>query len=181
MFGNRIPVSHILPVGYRSGVLPETRKVDVRLPEKGDSKSHGAGPAHPIITMMKWIRTSKLSLNNSLTHILPVGCRSGVLPHHDVRRSCRSDRRQFFSTLSSKPQATSPEPYAIRPNSPTPQNPRTPSTKPELKNPNPKPSAPIPAPKSKTPGPKPQHSNLKFTISIHKIQDPTPKTQTPKI
>ena len=34
------------------------RKVDVRLP--------GARPVHLIITMIKWIRTSRLSIKNSL-------------------------------------------------------------------------------------------------------------------
>ena len=43
------------------------RKVDVRLPGKGNSDSHGAGPAHLIITMVKWIRTSRLSIKNSLS------------------------------------------------------------------------------------------------------------------
>ena len=37
------------------------RKVDVRLPGKGNSNSH------LIITMMKWIRTSRLSIKNSLS------------------------------------------------------------------------------------------------------------------
>jgi len=41
--------------------------VDVRLPGKGDSNSHGARPVHLIITMIKWIRTSRLSINNSLS------------------------------------------------------------------------------------------------------------------
>ena len=44
-----------------------TRKVDVRLPGKGNSNSHGARPVHLIITMMKWIRTSRLSIKNSLS------------------------------------------------------------------------------------------------------------------
>jgi len=39
-----------------------TRKVDVRLPEKGDAKSHGASPVHLIITMIMWIRTRRLSV-----------------------------------------------------------------------------------------------------------------------
>ena len=39
------------------------RKVDVRLPGKGNSDSHGARPIHLIITMIKWIRTSRLSIN----------------------------------------------------------------------------------------------------------------------
>jgi len=44
-----------------------TRKVDIRLPGKGNSKSHGARPVHLIITMIKWIRTSRLSMKNSLS------------------------------------------------------------------------------------------------------------------
>jgi len=44
------------------------RKVDVRLPGKGDSNSHGARPVHLIITMIKWIWTSRLSIKNSLSH-----------------------------------------------------------------------------------------------------------------
>ena len=50
------------PVGVPEG----TRKVDVRLPGKGDSNSHGARPVHLSITMIKWIRTSRLSIKNSL-------------------------------------------------------------------------------------------------------------------
>ena len=46
-------------VGFR-------RKVDVRLPGKGNSNSHGARPVHLIITMIKWIRTSRLSKKISL-------------------------------------------------------------------------------------------------------------------
>ena len=42
------------------------RKVDVRLPANGDSKSHGARPAHPIITMIKWIWTSGMAIKNYL-------------------------------------------------------------------------------------------------------------------
>ena len=41
-----------------------TRKVDVRLPGKGNSNSHGARPVHPIIMMIKW--TSRLSIKNDL-------------------------------------------------------------------------------------------------------------------
>jgi len=36
---------------------PAIRKVDVRLPGKGNSDSHGARPVHLIIMMIKWIRT----------------------------------------------------------------------------------------------------------------------------
>ena len=38
------------------------RKVAVRLPGKGN----GARPVHQIITMIKWIRTSRVSIKNSL-------------------------------------------------------------------------------------------------------------------
>jgi len=46
---------------------PSQAKVDVRLPGKGNSNSHGPRPVHLIITMMKWIRTSRLSIKNSLS------------------------------------------------------------------------------------------------------------------
>jgi len=42
-----------------------TRKVDVRLPGKENSNSHGARPVHLFITMIKWIRTSRLSIQTS--------------------------------------------------------------------------------------------------------------------
>ena len=48
-------------------VLSRTQCEDVRLPGKETSNSHGAGPVHLIITMMKWIRTSRLSIRNSLS------------------------------------------------------------------------------------------------------------------
>jgi len=43
-----------------------SRKVDVRLPGKGNSNSHDTRPVHLIITMIKWIRTIRLSIKNSL-------------------------------------------------------------------------------------------------------------------
>ena len=49
------------------------RKVDVRLPGKGDSYSHGARPIHSIITMIEWIRTSRLSIHNSLYKRMKAG------------------------------------------------------------------------------------------------------------
>ena len=48
------------------GFQPGLRKVDVRLPGKGNSNPHGARPVHLIITMIEWIRTSRLSMKNSL-------------------------------------------------------------------------------------------------------------------
>jgi hypothetical protein len=51
----------------QEGDLEEHFEVDVRLPENGNSNSHGARPVHPIITMIEWIRTSRLSIKNSLS------------------------------------------------------------------------------------------------------------------
>jgi len=58
-----------------SGCLEKSRKVDVRLPGKGKSNSHGTRPVHLIITMIKWIRTSRLSIKNSLSGCLEKGGR----------------------------------------------------------------------------------------------------------
>jgi len=61
---------HLAPAWGRlvvRGVELVTRKVDIRLPGKGNSNSHGARPVHQIISMIKWIRTSRLSIKNSLS------------------------------------------------------------------------------------------------------------------
>ena len=91
------------------------RKVNVRLPGKGNSNFHSARPVHPIITMMKWIRTSRLmikwirtsrlSIKNSLSSALepfqnswykcsnpdstirPSTCKNGVVPESSVERA----------------------------------------------------------------------------------------------
>ena len=49
------------------GVRGWHSKVDVRLPGKGNSNSHGARPVHLIITMIKRMRTSRSSIKNSLS------------------------------------------------------------------------------------------------------------------
>ena len=49
------------------GLGHATRMVDVRLPGQGNSNSHSARPVHLIITMIKWIRTSRLSIKNSFS------------------------------------------------------------------------------------------------------------------
>ena len=41
---------------------------DVTAHAKGNSNFHGARPVHLIITMIKWIRTRRLSIKNSLSH-----------------------------------------------------------------------------------------------------------------
>ena len=42
--------------------VQQARKVDIRLPGKGDSNSHGARPVHQ---KHRWTRTSRLSIKNS--------------------------------------------------------------------------------------------------------------------
>ena len=70
---------------------------DVRLPGKGNSNSHGARPVHLIITMTEWIRTSRLSMKNSLC---PMLCNPG----HPILKM-----RRFFSS-SSLPSNCNPYP-----------------------------------------------------------------------
>ena len=71
--GHRVSGTAFSSCGIGSGMrglgirTDPTRKVDVRLPGKGNSNSHCARPVHLIITMIKWIRTSSLSINNSLS------------------------------------------------------------------------------------------------------------------
>jgi len=48
-------------------MTPWTRQVDTRLPGRGNSNSHGAQPVHQVSSMIKWIRTSRLSIKNSLS------------------------------------------------------------------------------------------------------------------
>ena len=60
----RIPGSNVLPVTFWVAGFP--RKVDVRLPGKENSNSHGARPVYVIITILKCFRNRRLSLNNSL-------------------------------------------------------------------------------------------------------------------
>jgi len=43
------------------------RNVDIRLPGKGNSNSHGARPVHLIMMMIDWIWTSRLSIKNPLS------------------------------------------------------------------------------------------------------------------
>jgi len=55
---------------------PKVRKIDVRLPGKGNSKSRGERPVHLIITMIKWIRTRRVSTENYLSAPLGEGFRA---------------------------------------------------------------------------------------------------------
>ena len=53
--------------GAEELLATRTRKVDIKLPEKGDSNSYGARPVHQIISTIKWIQTSRLPIKNSLS------------------------------------------------------------------------------------------------------------------
>ena len=56
------------------------RKVDARLHGKEDSNTHGTRPVHLIITMIKWIQTSRLSTNGSLSE-----APEPLVPHLELR------------------------------------------------------------------------------------------------
>ena len=74
-----------------------SRKVDVRLPGKGNSNSHGARPVHLIIKMIKWIRTSRLSIKNSLS--LP--CKVTGMKGCPLCKVTGVKRRRFAPTAGS--------------------------------------------------------------------------------
>ena len=75
-----------------------TTKVDERLPGKGISNSHGARPVHLIITMIKWIRTSRFSINDSLSG--SHRCRSMREQLEGLRHFCLNARTETWSRLS---------------------------------------------------------------------------------
>ena len=72
------------PIRIRTVTCPSVsllprQKLDARLPGKGNSNSHGARPFRLIITMIKWIRTSRSSKKNSLS--VGCGCRVPACVH----------------------------------------------------------------------------------------------------
>ena len=92
------------------------RKVDVRLPGKGNSNSHGARPVHLIISMVKWIQTSRLSIKNSLSLTVAGCCRSIASKLKDLfkRQGEATEllRQQQPPFCSSLPPAPMPTPFA---------------------------------------------------------------------
>ena len=68
--------------------------VDVRLPGKGNSNSHGARPGHLIITMIKRVRTSRLSIKNRNT-----AGRGGGGVRRGAERAPRPPRRRGLLLL----------------------------------------------------------------------------------
>jgi hypothetical protein len=70
-------------------------KVDIKLLEKGNSNSHGARPVHQIMSVIKWLRTSRLSIKNFIS-VSGVGhLMQQTLPH----RKCSSSR---FAKVNSR-------------------------------------------------------------------------------
>ena len=74
-------------------VAPVTRKVDMKLPGKGNSDFHGARPVHQIISI-RWIRTSRLSIK--ILHLAP----SSNVDTHFISPPLRSMQVDFFQYAS---------------------------------------------------------------------------------
>jgi len=86
------------------------------LKAQGSPNSHGARPVHLIITMTLWIRTSRLSIKNSLSHRVVRGSPGAF--RHVLRRNvkrfrgglvfkahelvCKAQRLLYHSTLASR-------------------------------------------------------------------------------
>ena len=93
----RIKGTLLLVGGRRSDRRSRTTSRSGRLPGKGNSNSHGARPVHLIFTMIKWIRTSRLSIKKSLSSAdvptddpaprLEAGCGKTLRPAHQSRFS----------------------------------------------------------------------------------------------
>ena len=82
--------------------------IQVTLNDARNSNSPGARLVHLIITMMKWIRTSSLSVKNSLSTAVQVTL-------YDARRSLVRGEKgtcvaSFWSTPTLKPQTPNPKP-----------------------------------------------------------------------
>ena len=60
------------------------RKVDIRLSGKVNSNSHGARPVHQSISMIKWIRTSRLSMKTSFSFCTFYLMPSPLVPAQEV-------------------------------------------------------------------------------------------------
>ena len=76
-----------IPKSECSRVYLETKKVDIRPHGKGNLNSHGARPVDKITSMIKWIRTSRLSMKKSLSGFLPRNSHSE--PQKQMDRSAK--------------------------------------------------------------------------------------------
>ena len=95
----------IPPLGQRHHAH---RRHPVSLPGKGNSNSHGARPVHLIITMIKWIRTNRLSIKNSL-YAPSGGGESGHAERHAGPRDHHGDPTSPPGPLPHRPPAPGSE------------------------------------------------------------------------
>ena len=111
-----MPYTDTLDSGTRWGAAGEggdggaPRNVDIRLPVKGNSNSHGARPVHQIISMMKWIWIYRLSIENSLS-----GGAHGCV----VEAPSRDSPYCTPYTPRLAPYTLHPTPYTLHPTPPT--------------------------------------------------------------
>jgi len=78
------------------------RKVDVRLPGKGDSTPHDARPVHLIITMIKWIRTfqSQMVFSKGKSGTMPSMALRAKASNFLFDASCQSVSRSVSQSVS---------------------------------------------------------------------------------
>ena len=72
-----------------------TSKVDMSLTGKENSNSHGARPVHQVISVIKWIQTRRISIENSLS-LKGVGCRNSWNPVTGGSACGRDDARDLM-------------------------------------------------------------------------------------
>ena len=106
----------VLPCSVVTGTRWRTRwEVIGTLPAKGNSNSHGARPVHLIITMIQWIRTSRLSIKNFLSNwdaMASAGCCRTWLP---ASPSCSSAPSRPPYTLHASPCSLHSTPHTLHP------------------------------------------------------------------
>ena len=97
------------------------RKVDIRLPGKGNSNSNGARPVYQIISMPKWVRTSTLSIKNSLWGFAQAGlavpkCEGGRTSSRGGKKIDKSaDSYGYLAHKKPHPPRTLQQDYAYGP------------------------------------------------------------------
>ena len=83
-------------------------KVDVSSPGKGNSNFHGSRLVHQIVSMMKWTRSSRLSIQNSL----PFLCAWKRTEEDSEVRNSHGDYRGTSLIGNSHPHRITMGPYA---------------------------------------------------------------------
>ena len=76
-----------------------TRKVDIRLPGRDNSKYHGARPVHQIISMITCIRSTGLSIKKSLSAKMTVRLITKVLPSQMLNPTPNDDLERRLAIL----------------------------------------------------------------------------------